>query len=98
MFTLLYDQNDGLILFREKMLTLIEINFWLENLLFASRQEGIRKRSNIMKLAVLLSAGHPFPEAALNQAAQLAKTLDLPLTGIISSEQGLTITPWAKAG
>jgi hypothetical protein len=35
MITLLYDQNDGLILCRKKMLTLIEINFWLENLLFA---------------------------------------------------------------
>jgi nucleotide-binding universal stress UspA family protein len=51
-----------------------------------------------MKLAVLLSAGHPFPEAALNQAAKLAKTLDLPLTGIISSEQGLDYYPMGEGG
>lgn len=42
-----------------------------------------------MKLAFLMSAIGPFPEAQAYQACQLATALDLPLTGVTTSEDTL---------
>ena len=42
-----------------------------------------------MKLAFLMSAIGPFPEAHAYQACQLATALNLPLTGVTTSEDTL---------
>jgi len=51
-----------------------------------------------MKLAALISAGHEFPDQQITQAAKLARELDLPITGIITSEQGLDYYPMGEGG
>lgn len=51
-----------------------------------------------MKLAVVISAGHDFPDKQVTAAAQLATALDAPITGIITTEQGIDYYPMDDGG
>jgi len=51
-----------------------------------------------MKLAVLISAGGDFPEKQVANACLVAKALDVPLSGVISSDQGLDYYPVDTGG
>jgi nucleotide-binding universal stress UspA family protein len=51
-----------------------------------------------MKLAVLISTRSDFPEQQLVTSCDLAKCLNVPLTGIITSDQGLDYYPVDTGG
>jgi len=51
-----------------------------------------------MKLAALISTRSDFPKQQIVASCQLAKALDMPLTGIVTSDQGLDYYPVDTGG
>jgi len=75
----------------------MQINFLVaEKWLFGDTVNS--NRMDEMKLAILMSATDAFPERQLANACNLARQLDVTLTGIISSEDSIDYHPVGDGG